>query len=644
MTSTRDFNNIEQRLFDIEGKLGLQKEIVRPPPRAGSAPPPAAQPSVPHPGTPPPVATPTPSPAYGTSRSAPSTSHAAPAPPAARPPESVSATQLMAWGAGFALLLAAVYFLKLVYDVGWLTPERQLAVAALASIALIVGGLFFARVDRAYAAFLPALGLIILYLVAYAAHLYYHLWSGQLAISAVCATTITGIWLGRRFDQSVYAVLAACGVYLSPLLMQAAPNRLIDVVIFYSAWSLLFSYCALNEGRRITYMLPMFFALIGFDLIWRTAGEANWLLAVIYQAIQFAIFAVTAAAFSIRHERPLNEPEGLVHGAALIYFYGLEYLLLRQHAPHWAPVIGLLSAVAVFLIYLVAKAALQNTQRVGVGALIVSSYCSIVVAHAVFFELVPHAWFPWAALLTTVGVGIFLSRQPSKSSAVLVPVYIAAALVFCASYVSLLASGEHTTDIALPNLALALYAAVLYGGYYLFSHSVGGSRAATIMLYAGHFAFMEFGLRVVDSGFVLSMLWAAFAVAVLVVAMASKDSLLGQSALLVFCAAGLKVLLHDLAASGSLVRVVTLIVLAASLYLGGWLYQSLVRGIRTYHPDAAINHQINAIRILAEKGMNARQIAQELTARGYRYHGEGSWSEEKVVQILHDYRLGTAPG
>lgn len=40
--------------------------------------------------------------------------------------------------------------------------------------------------------------------------------------------------------------------------------------------------------------------------------------------------------------------------------------------------------------------------------------------------------------------------------------------------------------------------------------------------------------------------------------------------------------------------------------------------------------------------MNPRQIAQELTARGFRYQGEGSWSEERVVQILRDYRLGAA--
>jgi uncharacterized membrane protein len=563
-------NNLEARLLDIEIKLGMIAPANPGPARAPApAPAPAAAPR-------------STAPVAANARAA----TAAPTLPPTRaraasrePAQPVSATQLMAWAAGFALLLAAVYFLKLVYDVGWLTAERQIILATLAGLALIAGGLFFARIDRAYAAYLPALGLIILYLAAYTAHLYYHLWSGQAAISAVSAVTLIGIWLGRRFDQSVYALLAATGVYLSPLLMQAAPNRLLDVVIFYSAWSLLFSFCALIEGRRIVYMLPMFFALIGFDLIWRSAGEVNWLLAVIYQLVQFAVFASTAAAFSVVHRRPMGETEGLAHGFALLYFYGIEYLILHSHAPHAAPIIGLASALAVFLIYLAAKLAIKETERLGAGSLIASWYCSIVVAHTVFFELLPHSWFPWAALAMTAGLGVMLSRTSVRGNPVLVPVYIVAGLIFCVSYLTLLESGEHNSDIALPHLALAAYAAMLYGGYYWFSRAPGGSRAAPIILYAGHFAFMEFGLRVLDNGFTLSVVWAAFAVAVLIAAIIGKDKLLGQSALLIFCASGLKVLLHDLAASSSLVRVFTLIVLAASLYLGGWLYQSLVREV-----------------------------------------------------------------
>ena len=216
----------------------------------------------------------------------------------------------MAWAAGFALLLAAIYFLKLVYDVGWLTPERQLLLASIAGFGLIGIGIFFARIDRNYAAYLPALGLVVLFLTVYTAHLYYHLWNSETAVAATSAITVLGIWLGRRFNQSVYVILAATGVYLSPLLMQATPDRLFDVVIYSSAWSLLFSFCSLSDGRRITYVLPMFFALIGFDLIWRTSGQASWLLAVIYQLIQFIVFAITTAAFSVTgEERPLISTE-----------------------------------------------------------------------------------------------------------------------------------------------------------------------------------------------------------------------------------------------------------------------------------------------------------------------------------------------
>src|SRR5208282_1824826 len=346
----------------------------------------------------------------------------------------------------------------------------------------------------------------------------YHLLSIQAAIAAIGVITIAGIWLGRRFEQSVYVIVAAAGVYLTPLLMQATPNRLVDVVIYYTAWSLLFSFCALNEGRRITYMLPMFFALIGFDLVWRTSGENFWLLAVTYQLIQFAVFASTAAAFTVIHKRPLSELEGIAHGFALIYFYAIEYLVLRQHAPQGAPIVGLISALLVLLIYLTAKAALKDTQRIGAGALIVSTYCSIVVAHAVFFELMPHAWFPWAALAMAIGVGLLFSRLSDRSNATFRPVLIVAGLIFTGSYLTVLASGAGEVDIAMPEAALALYAAVLYGGYYLFSRTVGGSRASPIILYAAHFAFMECGLRVVNNGLPLSMVWAVFAVLILILA------------------------------------------------------------------------------------------------------------------------------
>ena len=141
------------------------------------------------------------------------------------------------------------------------------------------------------------------------------------------------------------------------------------------------------------------------------------------------------------------------------------------------------------------------------------------------------------------------------------------------------------------SAALGVYAAMLYAGYFLFRRSIGGPRAAPIMLYAAHFALMTCAYRLVGDAFALSMVWAVFAVVILVAAILFKDKVLGQSSLLIFSASGLKVLMHDLAGSGSLVRVVTLIVLAVCLYVGGWLYQSLVRQIADLASDQPIKHQ-----------------------------------------------------
>ena len=349
-------NNVENRLLEIEVRLGLAKEVA---PRPQTAPPTQSA-LVTGPKS-------TPERPWAELESAPRKAEASSLSqnPATKPahvqaPAPVSTTQLMAWAAGFALLLAAIYFLKLVYDVGWLTPQRQLLLASMAGFSLIGIGVIFARIDRDYAAYLPALGLVVLFLTVYTAHLYYHLWNSEAAIAATSVITVLGIWLGRRFNQSVYVILAATGVYLSPLLMQATPNRLFDVVIYYSAWSLLFSFCSLNEGRRITYVLPMFFALIGFNLIWETSGQDSWLLAVIYQFIQLIVFAITTAVFSVIHKKPLNDLDGVTHGFALIYFYGLEYIVLKQHVPHWAPIIGILSGLLVFLLYLFARAAFNG--------------------------------------------------------------------------------------------------------------------------------------------------------------------------------------------------------------------------------------------------------------------------------------------
>ena len=121
---------------------------------------------------------------------------------------------------------------------------------------------------------------------------------------------------------------------------------------------------------------------------------------------------------------------------------------------------------------------------------------------------------------------------------------------------------------------------MLYGIYYQLGQKSKAANNAALALYGGHLALMACTIEMIQRDIYLSVLWACYAVLLLIVAMQRKDKVLGQSALLLFCAAGLKVLLFDLSGSNSMLRVFVLLALSVSLYLGGWLYQSLARRVQ----------------------------------------------------------------
>ncbi len=494
--------------------------------------------------------------------------------------EPVSATRLMAWCAGLTFILAMIYFLKLVYDSGWLTPVRQIGLAYLAASGLITAGFFLEKRDRQYAAYLPAVGIVLLYLTTFTAHLYFHMFDRPASMVVIGIITLLGIWLGRKFDNSVYVIFSAVGVYITPLFIHSDHGQLIDLVIYYSAWSLLFSFCAIQEEKRITYLLPMYLAMLGFDFIWRMAGSDEWVLAASFQCIQFLIFSGTTVLFSIVHREPMNTDNSVAHGLALLLFYSLEYALLKQHVPESVNYIAVLSAVFVYMLFLVARKFYKGEASLEQGATLVSWYCSWVALHAVFFGIVSARWLPWAAMLTPV-IFLFLASQFKDSKKPLIPVALACGALCFLGYGMLvfgMLTKEHM-ETPMPTLALFFYVVMLYGIYYQFSRSEKPSSHAVLALYGGHLALIACMIEVVHRDIYLSTLWASYAVILLLVAMQWKDKVLGQSALLIFSAAGLKVLLFDLSDSNSIVKVGVLLALSVSLYLGGWLYQSLIRGI-----------------------------------------------------------------
>ena len=153
---------------------------------------------------------------------------------------------------------------------------------------------------------------------------------------------------------------------------------------------------------------------------------------------------------------------------------------------------------------------------------------------------------------------------------------IVSGFLFVIGFLSALMA-EEQAQLPLPDLVLFAYAGALYLGYLLLRDRSGSSDAGTALLYAGHVSALLAFSRVLDSGFTISVAWALLALALLVLAIGTRDRNLGRSSLLIFAASGLKTLLVDLHGSDSLLRVLTLLVVGASLYAGGWLYQRIFR-------------------------------------------------------------------
>lgn len=490
--------------------------------------------------------------------------------PARHESRAPSVTQILGWTGATALVLAAAYLIRLALDAGWLTPERQLGLAVLAGFGLIGTGLRLRAADRQYASLLPAGGLVVLFLSIYGAHLYYHFVGVPFAAGAVIVTCLAALWLGRLFESELYGLFAVVGSYSAPFLLHALAGSVVDLVIYFSAWSVLFCLYAIWIGHRRTYLLAAYLALLGFHYLWNAMAPAEWGAAFAFQALQFAIFLGGAVGFSVRHRRVMTNDDALAHLPLLLIFYALQYWLLERHVPALAPWIALGSMAALLGVHLVARHLLGALPA---SSTLVGAYAALAIFHAGYMELLPASAAPWVALLLLPALGLYLRSRDGIASLGW-PVRALVVVVFALNYQRVVI-GAGMGEVPAHELLALLYAASLYVAYALVRRMPALDTFATLALYLGHVAMMSAAVQILDGRLAVSLAWGAVALACLALAFRAGDKLLGKSSLLIFGASAAKVMLFDLAHAAPLVRIGLLVVLGVTLYAGGWMYRKV---------------------------------------------------------------------
>lgn len=480
-------------------------------------------------------------------------------------------TQILGWTGATALVLAVAYLIRLALDAGWLTPERQIGLAVISGFSLIGAGLWLRSSDRQYASLLPAGGLVVLFLSIYGAHLYYHFISMHMAAGAVILTCLFALWLGRLFESELYGLFAVLGSYSAPFLLHTLAGSVTDLVIYFSAWSVLFCIYSIWIGNRRPYLLAAYLALLGFHFLWKLMAPDEWVAAFAFQAIQFLIFIGGAIGFSIRNERPMTRDEALAHLPLLLIFYALQYSLLHRHLPVLAPWIALGSAGVLLLGYLFADRVMK--QPLESGRLLVGAYAALALFHAGYMELVPDAFAPWVALMLLPVLGIYLMAGRSFDS-VSWPIRVLIVIIFAINYLRVISeSGIHL--VPAHDLLALCYAAELYVAYYLARRIPDMQGFAAPALYVGHVALLSAAIQILDGRLAVSLAWGIIALACLALAFKYSDKILGKSSLLIFAASAAKVLLFDLSSATPLVRIGSLVILGVTLYAGGWMYRKI---------------------------------------------------------------------
>jgi len=482
---------------------------------------------------------------------------------------SPSVTTLLGWAGAMALVLAAVYLVKLGVEAGWLTPAKRILGAAIGGVVLIGTGFFLKSRDRHYASLLPAGGVVVLFIAVYGAHLKYGMISGLMAAMMVGLICLLSLCFCRIFTTEIYALFAVTGSYTAPLLLKGLHHSVFDLAIYYSAWGLVFCSFALWIGQRRIYLLALYLALIGFDLIWRFGGHTDWQQAFLFQCVQLLIFALTTAYFSIRHKSPLDNNAAIIHLPALLIFYLLQYTLLDAHIPAWAPWIAVGSSLVIALVYLVARIRLR-TELPG-GKLLLSTYVALVLFHAGYLEVLPQQWAPWAALLAVVVLFGFIAARRDLLF-VGWPVTLAIGVIFVINYLRVVADID-LHQVPGHDLLVAIYALQLYLGYWLAKRATLATEMTLSMIYAGHIAMLAAAAQWFDGRLAVSLSWGLLALLTLGVAIWKRDKVVGQSSLLVFAVCGFKVIFYDLADTAPLIRIACLLVAGVTFYMGGWLYR-----------------------------------------------------------------------
>lgn len=465
-------------------------------------------------------------------------------------------------------MMAAGFIIKLSLDSGWLTPIRQIGIAAMFGLGLVAAGLALADADREYASFLPAAGVIVLYAAVFAAHRLYALIPFEQAIALSVGVSAICVWLYTRIREDIYPVTAAFGSYCAPLVLGLGAAAAFSVY-YYLICSLAFAVISIWVRSRTlsivaAYLAMMMTAFTGLEL-----GRDRLIVAML--ALNFLALSGGIYLYTVNNGEPLTEKESMSLLPALLFFYAMEYFFIDRLMPGRAPWFSLAFAALLLGLYLAAKQKFPEG-KVASGSMVLA-FVTVVCFHSFYLELLPKDGRPWLFVGIVVGLCLLPAGafgRAGRSEALRIPAFgaLAVLLLEFLSMTSKLLSGAEGNWVAVSVFSVvALWVLIAFKG-----EEIDGAGGYAPLLGAAHLlaVLALYRLTKEPGSLYVSISWLVYSTAVLGFAYSRRDPAMARSAVFVLAFAAAKALLYDAAAAPTVVRIVCLLLTGAALYGSGF--------------------------------------------------------------------------
>lgn len=541
-----------------------------------------------------------------------------------------------------ALIFGVSFFLKYAFENDWVGEAGRVAMGIISGLALIVLGDYFRKKYAEYSQTLTGGGIGILYLSVYAGFAYYYLIGQVSAFAAMCIITFFGAFLAINYESVILAALAIIGGFLTPALVSTGANNQLILFIYLTLLNLGILAISFYRNWRVLNIIGLAATVCVF-LGWyaRYYSVSQLFLTEIFLALWFVIYAIATLSHNILNKNLANKTDTVLMALNALNYFGLSYFLLVHSYGDFMGFFAVMMAVFYFgLAY--ASHNLNSEDKYLTLFLPALSIFFLTIAAPIQFDgnLVTIVWGIEAVVLFWMGFN--LNNFTLRRYAWIIFALVFFRLIFIDSAVVSLE--EYTVILNWRFAAFIIGTVSAFVIYHLYSSSKLALRpeevkGKAIMMFVANLLllwvlssevstyfdkqsyvdyqryspvcnrgsyepgrgyvqdyycekkFQEYEAKMAQSvvakkaannskNMVLTILWAAYAITLLVVGIAKKNSLLRHMGIGLFGVVIVKLFLYDLWSLGQQYRIVSSLTLGAILLLASFAYNKYKEKIK----------------------------------------------------------------